>query len=377
MTPTIEGDDPTGRPARRRPNGPVRWVAAAAAVGLVAGLLWTRGGSHQPTSPALDRALRGTLVYATAGADGVTGRLWRVHLSTGEAVRGPRTLLPDEIVASGPGETWVGVRSGGTAYVFRDLSSDGSPLLLADGQLTAWAPGGNAVFVVTRDASARGRCPNFRLSFVDSMSHGEAVVYEAPTCSTVDGLGVDGLTRPFVSLDGPTDAGVYELGYKQFHLVVPDFALLAVSPVGDMLVGPRVAVPTGPNAGAAPILRTLLVWQGVGGPTVIGTPDEDLRAERFLAWSEDGHLAAILGTLGGVRSVWILKAVPGEGRRRPQQVAPELPAQVGSVGAAFAGETLMVAAAGKLYASVGRGYREIDLPDGAPPPSGPLLWLDR
>jgi len=93
---------------------------------------------------------------------------------------------------------------------------------------------------------------------------------------------------------------------------------------------------------------------GLGNPS--GDPTDDLHAERLLAWSKDGHRAAILGTLGDVRSVWMLSVEPGPGRRRPTQVGPTLPPQVDSVGAAFAGDTLFFTAAGKLYASDRRGY---------------------
>ena len=376
MTPTIEGEEEPHRRTQRRPlpRG-VRWVAAAAALLLLAGVVWTRNHSELPPSRSLARDLQGTFVYASEGEDGATSRLWRVNVAKGTADEGPRTLLPDEIVPAGPGGSWVGVRSGGSAYVYRDLGPGGAPELLAEGQLVAWAPGGNAVFLVTRDPSPAG-CPTLRISFVDALAHGSADLYDAPTCSVADGLAIDGLTRPFVSLAGRRDSGVYELGYKTLHQVVPDYALLGVSPVGDMLVGPRVNAPTGPADGSSPVLRTLLVWQGVGGPTIIGNARDDLRAERFLAWSHNGDRAAILGTLGSVRSIWLVDIKPGAGRRRPVRVAPELPQQVGSVGATFARDALFVTAAGKLYASTGRGFREVHLPDGAPPPSGPILWLD-
>src|SRR6266542_1663937 len=97
--------------------------------------------------------------------------------------------------------------------------------------------------------SVAGRCPLLRISFVDSISHGQADLYAAPMCSTADGLGVDGLTRPFVSLEGPDYAGVYQLGYRRLHLVVPRYSLLSVSPVGDMLVGPRIAAPASGTPG--------------------------------------------------------------------------------------------------------------------------------
>ncbi len=377
MTPTIEGDEPVApRPGRRQPPRSARWVAVTAAVALIAGLLWAQRGQSAPTSPRLVRALEGTLVYATAGGDGVTGRLWTVNVAQGVATKGPRTLLPDEIVA-GPNEGSVGVRAGGIALLYEDLSPDRSPQRFAEGQIVAWTPGGTGVYVITRQASARGRCPLLQLTFVSWPTFGSRLTYEGPSCSTADGLAVDGLTRPFVSLAGPTDGGVYELGYKALHQVVPDFALLGVSPVGDMLVGPRIQAPTGPRSESSPVLRTLLVWQGVGGPIIIGDDENDLRAERFLAWSEDGHRAAILGTLGDVRAVWEFKVEPGEGRERPIAVSPELTPSVGAVGAAFAGNTLFVAAEGKLYTSGGKAYREVPLPKGAPPPTGPMLWLDQ
>jgi hypothetical protein len=202
------------------------------------------------------------------------------------------------------------------------------------------------------------------------------VLYEVPSCSTIDGMAVDGLTRPFVSLVGPASQGVFELGYKKLHKVVPRYALLAVSPVGDMLVGPRMAATTGSELAPSPVLRTLLVWQGVGGPIVIGDARNDLRAERFLAWSGDGHRAAILGTLGDVRAVWLVDIEPGLGRERPRAVSPELPTSLVAVGATFAGDTVLAAAGGKLYASAGRGYQEVELPDGAPAPTGPMLWIE-
>jgi hypothetical protein len=143
-----------------------------------------------------------------------------------------------------------------------------------------------------------------------------------------------------------------------------------------MLVGPQVTVPTGPADGASPILRTLLVWKGVGGPLIIGTARNDLRTERFLAWSNDGHQAAVLGTLGATRAVWLIDIVPGTGRERPRRVGPALAPQIDSVGATFAGDELFMTAAGRVYASSGHGYREVALPKAAPPPSGPILWLD-
>ncbi len=377
MTPTIDGDDPHMPRSPRRPvSSPVRWIAAVLAVAVVAGLVWARTASPPPPSAALAAALKGTLVYASQGVDGATGRLWFVNVAKGTAQEGPRTVLPDEIVPSGLGGTWIGVRTGGSAYVFRDLSPSGRPELLAEGALVAWTPGGNAVFLVTQSRAPTG-CPTLRISFVNALNHGDADLFDEATCSFPDGLAVDGLTRPFVSLVGPRDRGVYELGYKTLHRVVPDYTLLGVSPVGDMLVGPRVTVPTGPADGASPILRTLLVWKGVGGPLVVGTATNDLRAERFLAWSRDGHEAAILGTLGDTRAVWLIDVVPGTGREQPRRVGPALAPQIDTVGATFAGDELFMTAAGKLYGSSGRGYREVALPKDAPPPSGPILWLGR
>jgi hypothetical protein len=371
----VDGDGGPA-PSRRGPaRRPLRIVGVISAVAVVAALVSAQHRSHRPSPASGTTEMGGTLVYASAGRDGLTGRLWRVSLGSGRAIPGPRTVLPDQIVPAGPGERWVGVSAGRAAYVFRDLTADGAPQLLAEGDLVAWVPGGNAVFVVTRESSAGGECPLLRISFVNSISHGQADFYEAPMCSTADGLGVDGLTRPFISLEGPDHAGVYELGYKRLHLVVPRYSLLSVSPLGDMLVGPRIAAPAGGTPW--PAARTLLVWQGIGGPSVIGDAHGDFVAERFLAWSKDGRRAALLGTLGGVRSVWLVRTEVGTGRERPVRVAPALPSQIRSVGAAFAGNTVLAAAAGHVYASGGRGYRELELPGGAPPPSGPLLWLDR
>jgi hypothetical protein len=354
----------------------LRYVAAVVAVVLIAGILSAIHRSGRPSAAAVTTRVGGVLVYASAGENGRTGRLWRVSLSGGPVSRGPRTLLPDQIVASGPGGRWVGVSAGGATYLFRSLRADGgAPQFISQGQLVAWAPGGNAVFVVHREPSARGRCPALLITFVDAISHGDADMYDEPSCSTADGLAIDGLTRPFVSLAGPTDPGVYELGYKQLHLVVPSYRLLSVSAVGDMVVGPRFGFPQ--KVGPDLVTRALLVWRGVGGPTQIGRVDANLSVERFLAWSGDGHRGAVLGTMGGIRSVWTFETGTGTGREVPARAAPAVPPDVDSVGAAFAGNTLVSAVAGHVYAASRRGYRELELPRGAPPPSGPLLWLDR
>jgi hypothetical protein len=361
-------------PARpRRRLGPAaRLGAAAAAAVLVAGVLWSIGDRSGPPAGPPRGGLHGTLVYASISANGTDGRLWRLDFPAMRLRRGPRTVNPSTLVASGPGGRWIGVVAGHAAYQFRSLG----PLDLAQsftfGDRVEWGPGGQQVFVAGRRANTGG-CFGLRVASVDPVSHISTDLFSGRSCSVLTGMGVDGLSRPYISLTGPRP-GVYLVGYRRLHRVVPQYTLLSISALGDMLVGPP-ATPDPARPEASPVTRTLLVWKGVGGPLVIGTARHDLAAERVLGWSPDGHRAAVLGTLDGLRSVWLVTSGAGTGRRRPVRIAPSLPPGETDVGAAFAGRVVLVDLGGLLFRSGPGGWRPVHLPRGAPAPHGPILWL--
>ena len=367
---------PPPSPARARPRrrvGPAaRLGAAAAAAVLVAGVLWSIGDRGHPSAGPRRGGLHGTLVYASVSANGTDGRLWRLDFPSMRLRRGPRTVNPSALVASGPGGRWVGVVAGHAAYQFRSLG----PLDLAQsftfGDRVEWGPGGQQVFLVSRSAGAGG-CLGLRVASVDPVSHIRTDLFSGRSCSVLTGMGVDGLSRPYISLTGPRP-GVYLVGYRRLHRVVPQYTLLSISALGDMLVGPP-ATPDPAAPEPSPITRTLLVWKGVGGPLVIGTARHDLAAERVLGWSRDGHQAAVLGSLDGLRSVWLVTSGPGTGRRRPVRIGPSLPPGETDVGAAFAGRVVLVDLGGLLYRGGPGGWRPVHLPRGAPGPHGPILWL--
>src|SRR5436190_5309121 len=124
--------------------------------------------------------------------------------------------------------------------------------------------------------------------------------------------------------------------------------MLSVSPVGDMIVVPAVALL---GRGPLPVLGSALFWRGKGGPLQLGIHGHSLTVERVLAWAPDGSSAVLLGSLGGVRSVWTIGAGVGEGERTPTQIGPALPAAPVLPGARVAEPAGSVADDGSVYFS--------------------------
>ena len=69
-------------------------------------------------------------------------------------------------------------------------------------------------------------------------NHGDADLYDEATCSFPDGLGVDGLTRPFVSLDGRTAEQLRRLLLDVWS-ARPTTALMVTHNLTEARAGPR------------------------------------------------------------------------------------------------------------------------------------------
>src|SRR5439155_24435468 len=117
---------------------------------------------------------------------------------------------------------------------------------------------------------------------------GTQVLYRQPARSGVRGARSDPAGAVYLTLSAPHGAAVYQVGVQRLHLLLPGYAMVSVSPVGDMIVVPEIELlgrGTIPSSGAA------LFWQGRGGPLRIASGDRNLEVERVLAWAPDGAFA--------------------------------------------------------------------------------------
>jgi hypothetical protein len=348
-------------------------------VALLLGLAWWRDASRASPSAA-DLHLSGTLVFAAYDRGLANERLFVLDLADGTLSRGPLIRPVSDIVASRAGAGWLGLTAGGYAYVLHGERSGDPPVLLGVGDVLGWAPGAEALLQQARGLSPNAACPLSTISETDVRTGGVMVLYRAPECSGVLSVGSDQAGTVYLTLAAPPGSAVYQLGYQRLHLLLPGYAMLSVSPVGDMIVAPQVAV-SGRGPGPSP--GAWLFWRGKGGPLRIGRGDRGLEVERVLAWAPDGAFAVVLGSLDGLRSLWTVTAGAGEGERVPTPIGPALPpapilpwGRVGSPAAAVAPNgSVYFSALGHLFVWRQGRRTEIPLPPGTPTPAGPVAWM--
>jgi len=345
----------------------------------VVGVLWWRDASRRAPSLA-GLHLTGRLVYAAYDRGGANERLYVLDLATGRVSLGPLIRPVTDLVASQAGPGWLGLIAGGYGYVLHGESPRQSPQLVGVGDVLSWGPGAESLVQEVRGRSANPDCPLSIISETDVRAGGAQVLYGQPECSGVLSVGSDQAGAVYVTLSAPQGAAVYQVGVQRLHLLLPGFAMRSVSPVGDMIVVPAVELL---GRGPIPSSGAALFWLGKGGPLPIASGDRSLDVERVLAWAPDGAFAVAVGTLGGVRSVWTIRAGVGEGERVPMRIGPALSGAPVLPGSRAGLPAASVASDGSVYFSAqGRLYvwrhgqrTQIRVPDGTPSPAGPLAWL--
>ena len=111
---------------------------------------------------------------------------------------------------------------------------------------------------------------------------------------------------------------------------------------------------------------------GIGGPITVGDGTDALTVERILSWSPDGSRVVLVGALGQRQGVFVLSAGAGTGPRVPRFVMPA----GGTMDATFddAG-SLYLSVDGRIFVDRGGVLSRLELPEGAPAPGGPIVWI--
>jgi hypothetical protein len=370
----------------RTRSRPVVALAVVAILLATVTIAWTR--AHLRTVPAAGLIRRGTLVYVAG--QGAYERLWTWNLRTGAITEGPAVANVTQLLdASGAQQGWIGLTSsipGGMqqASVLRFLGTTDQPVPVIGGDLVSWGPHGQSVVAVRRGPLTDGCHREVSISIDDLVLDArQREFHQASLCGDILSVGRDG-SATYFTREQRGRIGIFFAGYKVAHRVLPDYALMGISPASDMIVVPGhslfatsiAPVRTRADTKRPPLFvgGTALYWRGPGSQTPLpfGTSEGNLEVQRILGWSPNALQALVAGSVGRQHGLYLLDAGPGTERR-----APTFLAEIDGLtyGAITDGGTVFVASGGHLIAFRNGGLTHVQLPTGAPAPTGPLVWV--
>jgi len=327
----------------------------------------------------------GILVYSVSDGSGAA-RLWLWHLQTGDVNEGPLIREPLELVTvRSPGYGWVAFTSDlgngiEEAAVFDSFAPDAEAEPIGSGDMVAWAREGGTTILVDRGPLLDGCRRRVMIVAVNVDREGGESVLDETICGDVLSVGRTSLGY-FVTTErrGVADvvaADVVGAGYDDAGVLLADHGLIAIAPGGEMLVTPSseflpMSGEDVPIAGAAWYFRQ---FGGRAVPYLVdGIP---LRVDRVLAYAPDAVQALAIGRLPGEDpGLWELPlGVGGDGPRTPRSVG----VTTGPTAASYAADgTAFVVTGGRLWEVRHHRMEPLDLPEGAPAPTGPLVWIVR
>lgn len=357
--------------------------------------LLVRGGPEEEPAGGTDtprsRATGGILVYTVPDGNGAA-RLWRWDLITDRAVRGP--LIREPLAMTTVRSTrsgWLGFTSDLGNGVFEasvldslDVDARVEPVGRAD--IVTWIRQGASVVLIDRGPILDSCRREVRVTSVTVGSPASDVILHDTICGDILSAGRTSLGY-FVTRQGLKGVDVVGAGYADAGVLLRDHGVIGISPGGEMLVTPSTEflpaiVPTRPSRGGydPPPLRVAGAAEHFaqfgGRPVPYLVRGISLRVDRVLAYDPAAQIALVVGRVGGeLPGLWELPLVPLEGGTAP-------PRLVGSVGgitaAAYANDgTAYVVTNGWLYRLRDHVLKRIDVPSGAPTPTGPLAWIVR
>jgi hypothetical protein len=359
-----DGSDTRSDGAERSWRG---WVATLLVVALAAAAFVTiefLTPSKAPSQPPATTGFHGYLVYAAP--DEGEERLWIWNLAADTIQPGPEIhAAPTALVSTyAVPNTWIGmtVPTGiGTsaAAVLRSADAAADPVELGEGQFVAWPDGGAFVSILPFRPFAP--CQPIRVTTLSLVARISATSNIRAGCAQVIGLMRDSLSPYIVRRsDG---LSIDRVGGHGLTTILRGYESLGVSINGDFLV-------------RAPDGRTGMFYASPGATraTPITLHGQPFRATRLLAWSTDGNIAYVLGSVGGVHGAFAVTVGPHPEPGAPSLIlgtsSNELSASITSTNDLFllTGGTARFVHDGALSAAM-------PPPTGVPQPSGPVLWV--
>jgi hypothetical protein len=349
-------------------------VAALAIVAVVS--VETVFGDRTPSvrTPDGQRPASGTLLFLARSDDG-SASLWLFDPAAGAVRPGPAVprATVDLVDVSGAAAGWVGLERvtadrGRGVSVLQGVDPGADALALGRGDLVAWGPGGASLVFARNGRKAAAGCVPVRIRLLRVLTQKVEWALDDPGfCGPVLSLSRSAAATYFTAASGDR-LSVYLTGSVGIpHLMFEGLAMLSASPPSAFLLSPDR-----PAGRSSPADRTLLGWKGIGGPVTVGSGGDALSVDRVLAWSPDGAEVALVGSLGSVRGVFILEAGSGERVREPRFLMPA----GAQIDATFDRDgRLYLAVDGRILAERRGSVTTLTLPEGAPPPAGPIVWI--
>jgi hypothetical protein len=369
---------------RRSRGFAVSFVAAIVAAAVA--FTWVR--AHTPATPPVPRrSQEGTIVYASDLGDG-TSRLWRWDLATGETQLGPRVRDPVELVnADTADDGWVGVtsRTGSSVLVgsvLRAMTPDAHADPLVRGDIVAWGPGGVDVVAVGRTPIGGGCRRHVTIDKAELLPETHARLFEADLCGDVLSVGRGGILT-FFTIQRRDRVAIDYVGVGRPHRVLPGYAMIGASPLGDLLVVPGsdllqfTVAPFGtrldPDRPPTGVFGTALFFRGLAiAPIPYGEDADRFQIGRVMAWTPDGLTALVAGSLGDQAGMFEVDGGPGGGLRPPRFVGR----LEGLTWATYAADgTAYVSSDAGISAVVDGRLVPLELPETAATPTGPIVWI--
>lgn len=365
--PSSAATDPEAPFVARRSRPFAAFVALAV---LVTGGLWWFLRTHEVsegTGAAPSPPPSGRLVYATGDGE----QLWTWDPRTDTTTQGP--VVDDEVVqlvsAQGALAGWLGVTTrdpGGRleASILRSQAPDAHAAHVFTADLVAWGPNGASVVYAGLGRESNGCYADLKV-YRERLDRGvgEDVFRRSSFCGEIPML-AQTLAATYFTWEREDRTGVFFVGNGEAHAILGGWSLLSASPTSDLLVEPAGGTPA--ERGAA------LFWRGAIEPDPYhGAGGGPVLVERILAWTAGADGALAVATVDGREGLYLLDTT-AEGDRVPRYVG--INGEPVFAAAALDG-SLYVAIQGRLLAWRGGRLQEIDLPEGAPRPTGPLAWL--
>jgi hypothetical protein len=372
------GDDEATLDEVERRNRRRGWIPAIVVVCVaIVAIAIVRSGS--PATPVLaDTAIiGGRLLYVEREADG-QARMWVWNLETGVVEQGPRIDDPIELVdASDAGAGRVAIVAhdpdvdGQVAELLRHLDPTDVAVPYVRGRFATWAPGGQAADAIEVTEGPE-TCPLAKVrSYTASNGHIDTV-WGGRLCGRVVGM-ERSPAYLFVSLkaapvEGELGPVVRSLGITGFiREAIPGMRAIASTRASDLFLVP----------GAASISPT--VWGFEFGdptsPVAYRDGRERLVVERFLADTSKGDGIYVLGTMNGEHGVYRVPGLSAYGQKTPELVY-RTDAEDVEV-AETNRQVPLILVSGQVYVVGSDEAKPLTLPDGAPPVTGPILWINR
>jgi hypothetical protein len=266
--------------------------------------------------------------------------------------------------------------------ILRFLSSVDRPTPLVRGDLVTWGARGAAVVSVKR-GPLDGPCRRHLVVVTKTITPAiEERQFDETMCGDIRSAGRDANTTYFTLQHGD-HVDIRYAGYGRTHPVLRDFALLSISPASDLLVipsdelPPPTVVPLAVREAGDPVptavFGTALFYRGLSHrPKPYGVPGARLWVDRVLAWSRDSTSALVAGHVGVRIGIFEVRTGPGTHAAPPHYVGPI----DGSTWATFADHHIgFVLTAGGISTYRDGELTPLPLPEGAPAPDGPIVWM--